>query len=144
MKIALFVGGPKGVNFLRNFRTDASVELVVSYPSEGWRQDAYAEIREVCRDKRYKLIVRDDVRSADFASANLVLLIGWQFLSKDLDPRFVVLHNSLLPRLRGFNPTVTALIAGEKELGVTAFSPIGGNTAVADSGPVFGQEKLQI
>jgi methionyl-tRNA formyltransferase len=144
MKIVLFVGGPKGANFLRSFRSDASVELVVSYPSEGWRQDAYAEIQEVCRDKRYKLIVRNDVRSADFASANLVLLIGWQFLTKDLDPRFVVFHDSLLPKLRGFNPTVTALIAGEKEFGVTAFSPIGGNTAVVDSGPVFDQEKLQI
>jgi methionyl-tRNA formyltransferase len=144
MKIALFVGGPKGTNFLRGFRGDASVELVVSYPSEGWRQDVYAEIQDICRDQRYKLMVRDDVRSADFASASLVLLIGWQFLIKDLDRRFVVFHDSLLPKLRGFNPTVTALIAGETEFGVTAFSPIGGDAAVADSGPVFGQEKFQI
>jgi methionyl-tRNA formyltransferase len=144
MKIALFVGGPKGANFLRGFRSNASVELVVSYPSEGWRQDAYAEIQDVCRDKRYKLIVRDDVRSADFASASLVLLIGWQFLIKNLDRRFVVFHDSLLPKLRGFNPTVTALIAGETEYGVTAFSPICDNAAVADSGPIFGQEKFQI
>jgi methionyl-tRNA formyltransferase len=56
----------------------------------------------------------------------------------------VVFHDSLLPKLRGFNPTVTALIAGETEVGVTAFSPAGGDPAIADSGPIFGQEKLPV
>ena len=144
MKIALFLAGPKGANFLRNFRSDAIVELVVSYPSKGLRQDAYGDIQSICRDKRYKFAARDDVRSENYASVGLVLLIGWQWLSNEVDQRYVVFHDSLLPKLRGFNPTVTALIAGEAEIGVTAFSPIGGNAAVADSGPVFSQEKLQI
>ena len=86
MSIALFVGGPKGANFLRNFRSDTIVKLVVSYPSRGmatrrlWRDPrAFAETNDI------SFIVRDDVRSENFASVNLVLLIGWQLLSKDLD-----------------------------------------------------------
>jgi methionyl-tRNA formyltransferase len=144
MRIALFVAGPKGVNFLRHFRSGAAVGLVVSYASKGLQPDAYADIEAICRAKNYKLAERTHVRAADYANADLVLLIGWQWLSSEVDRRFVVFHDSLLPKLRGFNPTVTALIAGETEIGVTAFSPAGGDPAVPDSGPIFGQEKLAV
>src|SRR5258706_459964 len=144
MKIALFVAGPKGANFLSKFNAPATTELVVSYPSKGLRQDAYAEIQEICRERSYNFCNRTSVRPEDFASAELVFLIGWQWLSPWADRRFIVFHDSLLPKLRGFNPTVTALIAGETELGVTAFSPIGGDESLADSGPIFGQEKIRI
>lgn len=144
MRIAFFVAGPKGVNFLRNFCGRDVVDLVVSYASKGLQCDAYADIEAICRSKNYKLIERANVRAADYTAADLVLLIGWQWMSSEVDRRFVVFHNSLLPKFRGFNPTVTALIAGETEIGVTAFSPAGGDPAVADSGPLFGQEKLSI
>jgi methionyl-tRNA formyltransferase len=144
MRIALFVAGPKGANFLRNFRGGEAVDLVVSYASKGLQQDAYADIQAICRAKHYKLAERANVRAADYAAADLVLLIGWQWLSSEVDRRFVVFHDSLLPKLRGFNPTVTALIAGETEIGVTAFSPAGGDANVPDSGPIFGQEKLAV
>jgi methionyl-tRNA formyltransferase len=143
MQIALFVAGPKGANFLRDFSGAESVDVVVSYASKGLQYDAYADIQAVCRTKNYKLVERTDVRADDYAAADLVLLIGWQWMSSDVDKRFVVFHDSLLPKLRGFNPTVTALIAGETEIGVTAFSPAG-DAAVPDSGPMFGQEQLPI
>jgi methionyl-tRNA formyltransferase len=144
MRIALFVAGPKGSNFLRRFQGSAAVDLVVSYPAKGLRFDAYADIQKVCREKQYRLVEQHDVTPADYASADLVLLIGWAWLTADTDQRFVVFHDSLLPKLRGFNPTVTALIAGYSEIGVCAFLPAGGDEWVADSGPVFGHEKLSI
>ena len=144
MRIALLAAGPKGANFLRNFSRDEMVDLVVSYASKGLRHDAHAEIESICRRKGYKLSARENVRPEDYASADLILLIGWQWISTKLDQRFVVFHDSLLPKLRGFNPTVTALIAGDAEIGVTAFSPIGGDASLADSGPIFGQEKIPV
>jgi methionyl-tRNA formyltransferase len=144
MRVVLFVAGPKGANFLRNFSGDATVDLVVSYASTGIRFDAHQDIQATCRARGYRLVAPQDVKPADYASADLVLLAGWQWMSKEIDRRFVVFHDSLLPRLRGFNPTVTALIAGDTEIGVTAFSPMGGDAAVADSGPIFGQETLPI
>jgi methionyl-tRNA formyltransferase len=144
MRIALLAAGPKGANFLRNFRGNASVDFVVSYASKGLQVDAHADIQSICWAKGYRLLGRENVHAQDYASVDLVLLAGWQWMSKELDRRFVVFHDSLLPKLRGFNPTVTALIAGETEIGVTAFSPIGADASVADSGPMFGQEKILI
>ena len=144
MKIAVLAAGPKGLSLLRGLRADAAVEFVASYPSKGLQVDALADIRSICRERGYRLLDRDHARSDDYASVELVLLAGWQWLTKEVDKRFVVFHDSLLPRLRGFNPTVTALIAGESEVGVTAFSPAGGDPSIADSGPVFGQEKIAV
>jgi methionyl-tRNA formyltransferase len=144
MRIALFVAGPKGANFLRNFCGREAVDLVVSYVSKGLQLDAYADIQAICRAKNYKLVERTAVRAEDYASADLVLLIGWQWMSSEVDRRFIVFHDSLLPKFRGFNPTVTALIAGETEIGVTAFSPAGGDATIPDSGPIFGQEKMLV
>jgi methionyl-tRNA formyltransferase len=144
MRIALFVAGPKGANFLRNFSGNATVDFVVSYASKGLQADSYADIQSICQAKGYRLLGRESVLSEQYASADLVFLAGWQWLSKEVDRRFVIFHDSLLPKLRGFNPTVTALIAGETEIGVTAFSPVGGDASVADSGPIFGQERIPI
>jgi methionyl-tRNA formyltransferase len=144
MRVVLFAAGPKGANFLRNFDGNATVDLVVSYPSRGLQHDAFSEIKELCRAGNYKLLDRNDIRAADYASADLVLLAGWQWMSSEVDRRFVVFHDSLLPKLRGFNPTVTALIAGETEIGVTAFSPAGGDAAIPDSGPICGRETVPI
>jgi methionyl-tRNA formyltransferase len=144
MRIALFAAGPKGANFLRNFRGDEFVDLVVSYAGQGLQYDAHAEIQSICQMKEYKLVGRENVRPEDYAFADLVLVIGWQWMLKDFDQRFLIFHDSLLPKLRGFNPTVTALIVGETEIGVTAFAPIGGDAPVADFGPIWGQERIAI
>jgi len=144
LEIALFVAGPKGANFLRNFPGKEAVALVVSYASKGLRYDAHAEVESICRAEGYRFSERNDVRPADYASADLVLLAGWQWITAEIDRRFIVLHDSLLPKLRGFNPTVTALIAGDTEIGVTAFSPVGGDGAVPDSGPIFGHERIPL
>jgi methionyl-tRNA formyltransferase len=120
------------------------VDVVVSYSSNGLRYDPYAEIQNICHTNRYKLMERGKIGLQDYASADLILLVGWQWMLKEVDQRFVVFHDSLLPELRGFSPTVTALIAGKSETGITAFSPAGSLEYFADTGPVFGQEKLQI
>ncbi len=144
MRVVLLVAGPKGVNFLRGFNPDATVEHVVSYPTKGVRLDALAEIRSLCEAKGYRFCERVEVPDHTYKSSDLVLLIGWQFLLSEVDARFVVFHDSLLPRLRGFNPTVSALIAGEAEVGVSAFSPMGGEDGAPDSGPMFGQERIRL
>ena len=70
MKIALFVAGTKGANFLRNFSAQATVALVVSYPSKGLRHDAYAEIRNICSAKGYEFRDRAGLSQQDYAAAS--------------------------------------------------------------------------
>ncbi|MDR6874165.1 methionyl-tRNA formyltransferase [Bosea sp. BE125] len=58
----------------------------------------------------------------------------------EIDSRFIVFHDSLLPRYRGFAPTVAALIVGDTRIGVSAFRPEPG----VDTGAIIDQEPLDI
>lgn len=48
------------------------------------------------------------------------LAVSWRWLIDPGAARLIVMHDSLLPRHRGFNPLVTALIEGDQRIGVTA------------------------
>lgn len=48
------------------------------------------------------------------------IVISWRWLINKTTGKLIVLHDSLLPKYRGFNPLVSYLINGEKEIGVTA------------------------
>jgi methionyl-tRNA formyltransferase len=54
--------------------------------------------------------------------------------------KLIILHDSLLPKYRGFSPLVTALINGEKRIGVTA---IFGDKQY-DTGPIITQSSRNI
>jgi len=69
----------------------------------------------------------------------LAFTIGWQFRLEEFGS-LVVLHDSLLPKFRGFSPTVSSLIAGETKLGVTAIRP----TDELDAGPIVAQHSVSI
>ena len=49
-----------------------------------------------------------------------MIVAGWRWLLPSTE-KLIVLHDSLLPRYRGFNPLVSQLIDKEERLGVTAF-----------------------
>src|SRR5262249_31001946 len=71
----------------------------------------------------------------DYPGDKLLFFVGWQHLIKEPGSNCVILHDSLLPKFRGFAPTVNALIKGEKRIGVTAFRP----DRNYDTGPIIGQ-----
>jgi methionyl-tRNA formyltransferase len=65
--------------------------------------------------------------------------VGWRFVIHE-EERLVVLHDSLLPRYRGFAPLVNALINGEPEIGVTALWA----HDRYDSGPIVAQSTIAV
>jgi methionyl-tRNA formyltransferase len=139
------VAGPKGAFFLRSIDPALDIVCVTSYPSRGLRYDAFAEIRALCEQRRLPYRDFESIKGREATiDADLIFMVGWQWLLSpadgNLDERFIVLHDSLLPKLRGFNPTVTAIIAGDSTCGVTAFRPDGG----VDSGPMCGQRALEL
>ena len=69
-----------------------------------------------------------------------MFVAGWQYLIAAALERLVVFHDSLLPEVRGFAPTATALIAGRTTIGVTAFRPV----EAFDAGPVYAQAPASI
>ena len=73
---------------------------------------------------RWSEFLRDPITFIDQQEIEAMLCIGWHYLVpesvvKHLDGRVFVAHDSLLPRLRGFAPLPTALLAGEERTGVT-------------------------
>jgi methionyl-tRNA formyltransferase len=110
---------------------------VWSYGQKGDQSGGLDSLIKLCRGHGISLgeserpQIRDD---------ELVFVVGWQFLLNDTSERCVVFHDSLLPKFRGFSPTVTALLAGEEIVGVTAIQP----TADVDAGPIYGSRTVRV
>ncbi len=93
----------------------------------------------------WKAFRDDPTRFLDTRGIRSILCIGWRYLIPDaavahLGGDVVVAHDALLPKLRGFAPTVTAMIAGESETGVTFLRAGPG----VDDGPILWQRAVPI
>jgi methionyl-tRNA formyltransferase len=140
MTLAFLVAGTKGANFLRSLPADFSPSIVISRPVPGLQHDALSDIKVEATRRGWRYSDFNENTTSLIDPADLVFLVGWRHLISADDRKFIVMHDSLLPCLRGFNPTVTALILGETKHGVTAFRP----AATADTGPICGQEEISI
>lgn len=88
---------------------------------------------------------RDPVNFLEREAIDGILCIGWRYLIPDdvvrwLNGNVVIAHDSLLPKLRGFAPLLTALITGEKAVGVTFFRAGRG----VDDGDILWQQSIDI
>ena len=72
--------------------------------------------------------------------AEIAIAVGWRKLIKHEYEQLVILHDSLLPKYRGWNPLLTALMNEDREIGVSALL---GNSEI-DSGPIILQKKTAI
>jgi methionyl-tRNA formyltransferase len=68
------------------------------------------------------------------------LAVGWRWLINFPQERLIVFHDSLLPKYRGFNPLVTALINGDDRTGVTALF----GSDRYDAGPILAQSSIPL
>jgi methionyl-tRNA formyltransferase len=134
----VLAAGYKGALFVTGL-LEAGIQplRIVSYRQEGDESDSFDRLRELGR--KYEVCVEEG-RHPRLDQDALVFLVGWQFLLREGLDRCVVLHDSLLPHLRGFSPTVTALILGVETIGVTAIRPDNG----LDSGPICGTRDIRV
>lgn len=129
----IFAAGYRGALFIAKILERGIRPLrIATYRQPGDKSGSFDRVVALARgygiaveDTRYPTVRIDD---------RLVLLVGWQFKLRDGLDRCIVLHDSLLPRDRGFSPTVTALILGSGVLGVSAIRP----NEETDAGPVYG------
>ena len=141
IRVGFLVAGFKGSNFLRKFHAPCQVEFAVTYRTLRTRCNSHDEIKSICLHSGYKFLERKDISASLLDSVDLIFVAGWQYLISPVDERYIVIHDSLLPRFRGFSPTVTALILGEKKIGVTALNP---RSDSVDTGDIYEQSELQI
>lgn len=114
--------------------------FVVGALDRNVRNDYNAEIQELCTEYGIPYYDKHESGYKD-VQVEYFLAISWRWLIKTANSTsLIVLHDSLLPRYRGFSPLVNCLINGEKEIGVTALFA----EKEYDKGPIIGQSKINV
>ncbi len=79
--------------------------------------DYSIEIIELCKKNNIAYFISSHNIKIDTV---YVLAISWRWIIKDSNFKLIILHDSTLPKYRGFAPLVNSLINKEKMIGVTA------------------------
>jgi len=119
-KIAFYMMNEKGFYTLKKFIKKFSfneIEYIVSSPDNNLKKDYFDEIKQLC--DKYKILFFD--RSSDYLNKEKLFngykfAIGWRWIIKN-DSKLIVFHDSLLPKYRGFAPSVNALVSNENRGG---------------------------
>lgn len=122
-------------DFLDRYSRD-SIEYVVTSRDKNVEKDYYEEITNLCNVNNIKVYDRNE-KKRNFPGYKIA--IGWRWIINDTS-NLIVMHDSLLPKYRGFSPLVNMLINGEKEIGVTALFA----SANYDEGDIIDQIKITI
>lgn len=134
LKIDLFLLGEKGYqSLIRIIEFDKNIIGNVQIGKDkNVKNDFSKEIEKICIDNKIQY-------NGFSEEENYKLAIGWRWLIKD-SKNLIVLHDSLLPKYRGFAPLVNGLINGEKIFGVTALFA----NSEYDKGEIITQKYLEI
>ena len=131
--VGLFLMTQKGWEVLQGIwpQYGKLIRYIVAEPDTNVEKDFYHEIHKFAMVQRVPFFSRKDHISIPVKHK---IAIGWRWLIEESE-NLVIFHDSLLPRYRGFNPLVSALINGEKRIGVTALKA----TKEYDCGEIFFQ-----
>lgn len=101
--------------------------------------DYSKELENFCKNKNINYSFRNEHY---LTNSKFIVAIGWRWLINNIhaDQQLFVFHDSLLPKYRGFNPLVTALIKGDTEIGVSCIEGI----EDFDKGDIIAQYKKEI
>jgi methionyl-tRNA formyltransferase len=119
-----YLMGQKGLSCLEaaldlaRTNEDFSIAYVVDGSDAQVANDYFDEVESLAVQNN--IIFYDRTRTGSLPKADLLFAIGWRWLIKEDMNKLIVFHDSLLPKYRGFNPLVTALIEGDDQIGVTA------------------------
>lgn len=119
--INLYVLGKKGLVALQLLKKPllSNIKTIVIGTDKQIQNDYAIEIENFANKNKINYIYRKYYSDEVSKEVDLNIAIGWRWLLPTNIP-LVVFHDSILPKYRGFNPLVTALINGDQEIGVTA------------------------
>lgn len=135
-RIGLYLMTEKGMAVLEAALAGPhKIAHVTTAPAVGMNDDAHLRIAKLAKD--YDIPTFLHAHPPEFRG-DFSIAAGWRRM---LDiPALVVLHDSLLPRYRGFSPLITAMANGEREVGVTAFLA----QQEPDTGPIIAQRSMPL
>ncbi|MGB5818587.1 MAG: formyltransferase family protein [Saonia sp.] len=137
--IRLYLLGKKGFECLKNLNSEhlSSIADIIVGKDENVQNDYSRDIHLLAQELDIPSFSKK--KESENQSIKLRVAIGWRWIIQPAK-NVLVFHDSLLPKYRGFNPLVTALINGDTEIGVTV---IEGNDDF-DTGNLVKQEKISI
>lgn len=119
-KVSLFLMTFKGLKTLESIidnDLDNMVKFVVIGKDKNTLNDYSDEIETICKTNNIEYYFRNETIPEP---SDYIITISWRWLIKNTCSKIIVLHESLLPKYRGFAPLVNQLINGENKIGVTA------------------------
>lgn len=139
--INLFLLGKKGLESVAGIDPAlfSAINALIIGKDTGVVNDYSDDIVAFAQANQIRYFLRSEADEEVIAQGKLSVAIGWRWLIS-LEIPLIVFHDSILPKYRGFNPLVSALINGDPEVGVTAL--IG--TDEFDKGDVIGQRIIPI
>lgn len=121
MQIALFLMSEKGFSVLQSLienHYESMIECVVQAKDNNVQNDFYQEIHTLCIDNNIPVY---DKKENTAIQSPYCIAISWRWIIPISETsKLIVLHDSLLPKYRGFAPLVNMLINLEERIGVTA------------------------
>jgi methionyl-tRNA formyltransferase len=93
-----------------------AIDKIISSRDNKVEKDFYDEIMDLSVSSGIQFFDRNDLFVIE---TEYIVAISWRWIIKT-EKQLIVLHDSLLPRYRGFSPLVNCLINEEKTIGVTA------------------------
>jgi len=128
--------GFKILEFLIKYDYQSIIKSVTSSRDINLVKDYYDEIKTLCDSNN---IAFYNKTSTNKTKAEYSIAISWRWIIKDV-VKLIVLHDSLLPKYRGFAPLVNSLKNGEEKIGVTALYAV----EEYDKGDIIFQSSQQI
>lgn len=122
MRVVFYLLGLKGfrvlVSFLEKHPANKVVYVMIGC-DKNIKNDYSGDIKKLCVTYKIRhLSANEDVPLSN-NNYDIAFAVGWQRMIVNSE-KLVILHDSPLPRYRGFAPLVNMLVNGESKLGVTA------------------------
>lgn len=140
MKVTLFLMTLKGYEVIRSVANGANcgyIEKVVIGRDNNVTNDYSRDIEQICVEHEIPFCFNNENYQIDTVFG---IAISWRWLINKEGLKLIVLHDSILPKYRGFAPLVSMLINGEKKIGVTALFA----SAEFDRGPIVLQQEIDV
>lgn len=147
MKIFLFAASRRGHAILKKLiETKAEICGILALVEDPHEEQYHLQVTTIAREHGIPIFYSTDIKPSQYASIlkqikpDIAFAIGWRYIITPEayqipEKGTLILHDSLLPKYRGFAPMNWAIINGEKESGVTLFHISEG----IDNGPIIDQ-----
>lgn len=152
MSIFLFLGSRRGFSVLKTLvEAKTSISGILCLVEDPHEEAFHPKIKKIAEEHQIPFYSSTDIKPADYETLlkkikpDVAFAIGWRYLINKAaysipSKGTLILHDSLLPRYRGFAPMNWAIINGESKTGVTLFYIADG----VDSGPIVDQLETTI